>query len=107
VRGTVHKPIAFQTIDRVGDTRRVDLESIADLAEWKLTFSREVEQGEDLEPAEVESQWGQCGIDAADQNLVCTGNRRSRSHGVDRRPFLAGPIRGRFRDRVEVEGHVR
>ena len=86
VRFAGDEAVGFEPVDGVGDRRRMDLESVADLAQRQLALLREGEEGEDLETREVEAERRQCGVDPARQDLVCSSDGGGGGHRVDGRP---------------------
>jgi len=97
--------IGFETVDGVGDRRRVYLEAVADLAEWEFALLREGKKGEYLETREVEAERRQCGVNPAGKDLVCPRDGRGGGHCVDGRPTGASPVGRRLVNRVELQRH--
>ena len=66
VRFAGDEAVGFEPVDGVGDRGRMHLESVADLPQRQLALLGERQQGEHLEPAEVEAD-GACGVDPPDR----------------------------------------
>ena len=97
--------VGFEPVDGVGDRGRMHLESVADLAQRQLALLREGEQGEHLEPAEVQADWRERRVDPAGKDLVCSSDGGGGGHRVDGRPTGASPVGRRLVDRVEIQRH--
>ena len=105
VRFAGDEAVGFEPVHGVGDRGRVDLESVADLAQRQFTLLREGEEGEDLETREVEAERRERRVDPAGEDLVCSSDGGGGGHRVDGRPTGDSPVGRRLVDRVEIQRH--
>ena len=106
MRSTLDKPVGLEPVDGVGHRSRVDLETITNLAERQLPRSRQGQQREHLEPAEVEAERGERRVDTPRQDLMGPCDRGRCRHGLDPVPASRPPVGGRLFDRVELQSHL-
>lgn len=97
--------LALETLHRAGDTRRVYLEAIADLAHGETSRPGEPEEPQDLETGEGEPQGSKSVFDPAHQDLLDPGDRGHRDHpGGGTLPPVRHPLAAGLRNRISQAG---